>query len=260
MKDSKEIIVEALRGIEVKHGCRVLFAVESGSRAWGFASPDSDYDVRGVYIKPLDRYLRLHDDAQDSIVESLPDDLDISLWDLRKALFQMGKSNASFLEWLGSPIRYKDDGMIATLHALKTDCFNPTHVAYHYASMFRKAMEARNIDGTIRIKKLCYALRASLCVLYTMREEKMPPTPFADVLESVSLTQTEREAIRDLLAKKEIALESDVVVPDTRLADLLADRYESLALHSWRKTRADAEAYSKLERLFRDCVLHEQVR
>ena len=254
MKDSKVQIAGAIEAIEARHGCHVLFAVESGSRAWGFASPDSDYDVRGVYVKPLDWYLQLRSDVPDTIVENLPGDMDVSFWDLRKALVQMSKSNVSFLEWLGSPIVYKDSGLIAALNALKTDCFNPTHVAYHYASMFRKAMEARNEDGTIRIKKLCYALRASLCLKYAMTVEEMPPTPFADVLESVSLASDERDAIREVLARKECALESDVIVPDARLASLLVDRYDSIASHPWRKNVTDAEAYDRLEHIFRNCV------
>jgi len=254
MKDSNAKIAEAVKEIEVRHGCRVLFAVESGSRAWGFASPDSDYDVRGVYVKPLDRYLQLKDDAQDTIVEALPDEIDVSLWDLRKALLQMAKSNASFLEWLGSPIIYRDDGLVATLNTLKTDCFNPMHVAYHYASMFRKAMEARNTDGTIRIKKLCYALRASLCLRYVMAVEEMPPTPFADVLERVTLATAERDAICEVLAKKEGAVESDVIAPDARLANLLADRYDSIVSHSWRKGGVTDDAYARLEEIFRDYV------
>ena len=254
MKDSKPTIAEAVKAIELRYGCRVLFAVESGSRAWGFASPDSDYDVRGVYVRPLDWYLQLNDDAQDTIVEALPDDIDVSLWDLRKALLQMTKSNASFFEWLGSPIIYRDDGLIATLNKLKADCFNPVHVAYHYASMFRKAMEARNADGSIRIKKLCYALRASLCLRYAMDVEEMPPTTFADVLERVTLDLDGREAIREVLARKERALESDVIVPDARLANLLADRYDSIASHCWRKNETADNAYPRLEQLFRDYV------
>ena len=254
MKDSKKTITDAIKSIEERHGCRVLFAIESGSRAWGFASPDSDYDVRGVYVNPLDWYLQLKDDAQDTIVEALPDDIDVSLWDLRKALRQMTKSNASFFEWLGSPIIYKDDGMISMLNALKSECFNPTHVAYHYASMFRKAMEARNADGSILIKKLCYALRASLCLRYVMDVENMPPTPFADVLERVALDPGEREAIREVLAQKGSARESDVIVSDARLANLLVDRYDSIASHPWRKNGTAGEAYAKLEQLFRDYV------
>ena len=254
MKDSKKTITDAIKSIEERDGCRVLFAIESGSRAWGFASPDSDYDVRGVYVNPLDWYLQLKDDAQDTIVEALPDDIDVSLWDLRKALLQMAKSNASFFEWLGSPIIYKDDGTISLLNALKSECFNPTHVAYHYASMFRKAMEARNAGGSIRIKKLCYALRASLCLKYVMAVEDMPPTPFADVLGRVALDPGEREEIREVLAKKESALESDVIVPDVRLANLLEDRYDSIASHCWRKTVSAGGAYGNLEQIFRDYV------
>ncbi|MCR5751595.1 MAG: nucleotidyltransferase domain-containing protein [Kiritimatiellae bacterium] len=250
----KERVAAALRDIESRHGCRVLFAVESGSRAWGFASPDSDYDVRGVFVKPLDWYLQLKSDVPDTIVEELPCDIDVSLWDLRKALLQMTKSNASFLEWLGSPIVYRDDGLIAALNELKDGCFNPAHVAYHYASMFRKAMEARNEDGTIRIKKLCYALRANLCLKYAMAVEEMPPTPFADVLESVSLASDELDAIREVLARKETALESDVIFPDARLVGLLVDRYDSIAVHPWRKGGIAGDVYARLEHLFVDTV------
>ena len=250
----KERVAAALRDIESRHGCRVLFAVESGSRAWGFASPDSDYDVRGVFVKPLDWYLQLKSDVPDTIIEELPGDIDVSLWDLRKALLQMAKSNASFLEWLGSPIIYRDCGIIAALNELKADCVNPAHVAFHYASMFRKAMEARNEDGTIRIKKLCYALRAALCLRYAMAVEKMPPTPFADVLAGTELEADELAAIREVLVQKEHALESDTVTPDARLADLLVDRYDSVAAHPWRKHGVSSDAYSKLEEIFRAYV------
>ena len=254
----KERVSAALRDIESRHGCRVLFAVESGSRAWGFASPDSDYDVRGVFVKPLDWYLQLKSYVPDTIVEELPGEIDVSLWDLRKALLQMAKSNASFLEWLGSPIIYRDCGIIAALNELKADCVNPAHVAYHYASMFRKAMEAQNEDGTIRIKKLCYALRAALCLRYAMDLEEMPPTPFADVLAGTELKVDELAAIRGVLAQKEHALESDTVTPDARLAGLLADRYDSVAAHPWRKHGVSGDAYTKLEEIFRAYVKNEQ--
>ena len=248
----------ALRDIESRHGCRVLFAVESGSRAWGFASPDSDYDVRGVFVKPLDWYLQLKSDVPDTIVEEHPGDIDVSLWDLRKALLQMAKSNAPFLEWLGSPIIYRDCGIIVALDMLKATCVNPAHVAYHYASMFRKAMEARNEEGTIRIKKLCYALRAALCLRYTMAIEKMPPTPFADVLAETELAPDELYAIREVLAKKEHALESDTMTPDARLADLLTDGYDSVAAHPWRRHGVSSDACTKLEEIFRAYVKNEQ--
>ena len=250
----KARIGQALCEIEAQHGCRVLFAVESGSRAWGFASADSDYDVRGVYVKPLDWYLQLKTDLPDTIDKNLPGDLDVSLWDLRKALLQMAKSNASFLEWLGSPIVYRDCGMLGQLNEMKSGCFNAVHVAFHYASMFRHAMSSGTEDGFLPIKKLCYALRAGLCLRYVMDFEKMPPTKFSDVLAVVHLSPEERTAIQEVLAQKASARESDAVVPDCRLGDILTDRYESLNAHSWRAQGRDATSYDRLEAFFRDVV------
>lgn len=257
-EDYKVKISAALSEMESRHDCWILFAVESGSRAWGFASPDSDYDIRGVFIRPLDWYLQLKSNDSDTIVEELSGDIDVSLWDLRKALSQMSKSNASFLEWLGSPIVYRDDGLLGILNELKSECVNPKHIAYHYASMFRKAIEARNCDGTISIKKLCYSLRAAICLRYVMDVGEMPPTVFSDVIESVKISERERAAIREVLSQKERAKESDVVMPDHRLVDLLMDRYDAISNHVWRKQGITRDAYAKLEDLFRGYVKNEQ--
>ena len=104
----REEIEYALRALEVETGCRVLHACESGSRAWGFASRDSDWDVRFVFVWPRDSYLRVHLPAS-TLTRQLPGDLDLSGWDLRMALSHFAKSNASFLEWLGSPMVYWQD-------------------------------------------------------------------------------------------------------------------------------------------------------
>jgi predicted nucleotidyltransferase len=244
-------IIKSLKDVEERHGCKILFAVESGSRAWGFASSDSDYDIRGVYVKPLDWYLQLRSDVPDTINESLQNDIDVSLWDIRKALFQMAKSNASFMEWLDSPIVYMDYGLLATLNEIENKCINPIHVAYHYASMFRHAMAAKGDAGTIPLKKLCYALRASLCLRYVMEEEQMPPTKFEDVLNKVDLSQKERDAISTVLAQKEISHEGDLINIENALEDLLEDRYESLSAHKWSRNGTERKVETILESLFR---------
>ncbi|MEM6906851.1 MAG: nucleotidyltransferase domain-containing protein, partial [Pseudomonadota bacterium] len=97
-------IMAKLTGIERDFGVRILFAIESGSRAWGFPSPDSDYDVRFVYVHPTDWYLSLTP-GRDVIELPIRDDLDIGGWDLRKALNLLLKPNPVMLEWLSSPIR-----------------------------------------------------------------------------------------------------------------------------------------------------------
>ncbi len=105
-----------------------------------------------------------------------------------------------------------------------------------------------------REQGLCYALRAALCLRYAMAVEKMPPTRFADVLAGTELEADELAAIREVLAQKERALESDTVTQDARLADLLADRYDSVAAHPWHKHGVSSDAYAKLEDVFRSYV------
>ena len=106
MRDIITEINEKLDEIERKEGVKILHAVESGSRAWGFASPDSDYDVRFVYVRPKEDYLRL-DEPRDVIEWQLDEVLDINGWDLKKALGQFARGNATLFEWSESPVVYK---------------------------------------------------------------------------------------------------------------------------------------------------------
>ncbi len=246
-------IIDALRNEEVRRNCRILASVESGSRAWGFASPDSDYDVRAIYVEPLDSYLGLEESRADTWNAMLPDDLDIAAWDLRKALRQLLKSNASLLEWIGSPIIYSDSGLIDRLASFGSRTFNPAHVAFHYASMFRHAVEDRTPDGMMSVKKLCYALRASAAVLWVMRFETMPPAEFAKTLDGLSLPATVRRAVDELLELKSRAAEKDRVVPSEKLADMLKDRYEDVAGMTWKRTLEPlSRVREEMERLFAD--------
>ena len=102
-------------------------------------------------------------------------------------------------------------------------------------------------------ERIAAALRAALCLRYAMAVEEMPPTQFVDVLAGTELKAEELDAIRGVLAQKEHALESDTVTPDARLADLLADRYDSVAAHPWRKHGVPGGTYAKLEQLFKSC-------
>jgi uncharacterized protein len=106
--DIRSDILDRLLAIEAEHGVRALYACESGSRGWGFASPDSDYDVRFIYVHPLPWYLRVS--AQRDVIEvPISDELDINGWELRKALSLLKKGNATLIEWLDSPVVYRAD-------------------------------------------------------------------------------------------------------------------------------------------------------
>jgi predicted nucleotidyltransferase len=105
MCDVHQQILEELKRIEKEEGVRILYACESGSRAWGFPSKDSDYDVRFIYIRPVDWYVSIYD-KRDVIERPISDMLDINGWDLRKALNLFRKSNPPLLEWLKSTMPF----------------------------------------------------------------------------------------------------------------------------------------------------------
>src|SRR5438105_459905 len=128
-------IQRELDRIETEQNVRILYAVESGSRAWGFDSPDSDYDVRFIYIRPVREYLRVSP-PRDVIELPITETLDVNGWDIYKALELYRKSNPPLLEWLNSPIVYREKGELAAdLRRLARDYFSPLRMTYHYLSM-----------------------------------------------------------------------------------------------------------------------------
>ena len=133
-----KLILEQLSHIEADRDVRILYAVESGSRAWGFASRNSDYDVRFVYIHKPEWYLSIRD-RRDVFEQPIDNDIDISGWDLRKALVLFSRSNPPLLEWLNSPIIYKDNfGLARKLGELLAQTFYPQRCLYHYFHMAQR--------------------------------------------------------------------------------------------------------------------------
>lgn len=158
-------IESRLDAIERHDDVRLLMAVESGSRAWGFPSPDSDYDVRFVYVRPRDWYLRLRP-GRDVIETPIEDDIDLNGWDVRKALDLLLRSNAVISEWVESPIRYRtDDPIVVGLRALADDVLDARALGHHYASLGTNAAERwLDGDGDVPVKRYFYALRPALAI------------------------------------------------------------------------------------------------
>ena len=130
----KDLIVSELKKIEAEYNVRILLAVESGSRAWGFASPDSDYDVRFIYVRPKEDYLRL-EEVRDVIELPINDELDINGWDLQKALRLLYKSNPTLFEWFSSPIVYMETAFADRFRSIMTEYFSSKKSLYHYISI-----------------------------------------------------------------------------------------------------------------------------
>jgi predicted nucleotidyltransferase len=161
-----ELIQQEITNIEQKNQVQVLYACESGSRAWGFASPDSDYDVRFIYMQPRENYLSIRE-RKDVIELPINQDLDINGWDIRKALQLFLKSNGPLYEWLQSPIVYKEEtGFAEELRRLMPDYFSLRAGCHHYYSMARNSFENDLQSDLVKLKKYFYSLRPALACMW----------------------------------------------------------------------------------------------
>ena len=199
----REQVLASLKDIEARHDVRVLFACESGSRGWGFASPDSDYDVRFIYVHRLPWYLTVHP-QRDVIELPISGELDVNGWDLRKALGLLAESNPTLIEWLRSPIVYREEAeTMARFRALATEQFSNVRGWHHYASMAKKNFREHLRGETVRYKKYLYVLRPLLAARWIREHGSAPPMRFAE------LAQHTLDAARDaaLIAEIDALLE-----------------------------------------------------
>jgi uncharacterized protein len=180
----RAMILGCLRDIEAEHDVRVLFACESGSRGWGFASPDSDYDVRFVYVNRLDWYLTV-EPGRDVIEQPISGELDVNGWDLRKALKLLRASNPVLLEWLRSPILYLHDEPLASrLRTLTEQHLSFDRAYYHYVSMAKKNCREHLLGERVRYKKYLYVLRPLLAARWIREGRGAPPMVFAELAQA----------------------------------------------------------------------------
>ncbi|MFC0780053.1 DNA polymerase beta superfamily protein [Flavobacterium sp. HJSW_4] len=177
----KEKILEKLKEIEKQKDIEILFAAESGSRAWGFASPDSDYDIRFIYKHKLDYYLSLWE-KPDVIEFMTEEDFDGSGWDLRKSVRLLAKSSASLIEWLYSPIvYYENEDFVKQMREIAKECFSPIAVLHHYLGTTKNFMEVCEMEE-VKLKSYFYALRTALAGKWIIENRTFPPVAFADLL------------------------------------------------------------------------------
>lgn len=210
--DIEQQIQSLLSEIEQKHKISIILAIESGSRAWGFPSKDSDYDIRFIYHHEQERYLSVFE-QRDVIDTVFIGDLDAGGWDIKKCLQLMNKGNAPLLEWLGSPIIYRQNKSKADLlRKLGTDSFNPKPIFYHYLSLAKKkVLDERTKTNT---KSYLYALRALLCAKWIQEFETIPPVEF-ELLRQRYLDEglLKKELLELLRAKKDMTEKDQYTIP-----------------------------------------------
>ncbi len=205
-------VCSKLAALERDHAVRVLYACESGSRAWGFASPDSDYDVRFVYVHRRDWYLSVRE-RRDVVEMPLEGDLDVSGWELRKALRLLRKSNPSLLEWFGSPFVYRQDpAFAAEFRQVAAAYTSPQRCFVHYLHMafgnWRSYLKDRE---EVKLKKYLYVLRPLLACRWVERGLGPVPVVFQKLVDAVLDEAPVREELAALLERKQANDESAVV-------------------------------------------------
>ena len=207
MRDILREIQEKLDEIEKKENVRILHAVESGSRSWGFASPDSDYDVRFVYVRPKEAYLSI-DEPRDVIEYQLDEVLDINGWDLKKALKLFAKGNATLFEWSGSPVVYRTTPEWEKIREASKQYFSEKTAVCHYYGTAKSTYVDYLQGEKVRYKKYFYALRPLLAAEYIEKYHEAPPVLFDDLLK-MELSTEFRMALDELLEIKKRTTEKE---------------------------------------------------
>jgi len=198
----KEKILAEIKKIEEQYEVKVCLAVESGSRAWGFPSKDSDYDVRFIYVHQKDWYLSI-DQKREVIELPINDLLDINGWEIRKALKLFRKSNPPLMEWLHSGIvYYQAFSLVDQLKAIQNQVFLPQSALYHYLNMAKGNFRDYLRGDHVKIKKYFYVLRPVLACLWIERYNTVPPIEFQVLVEELLEEGNLKQEILTLLARK----------------------------------------------------------
>jgi len=216
-----------LTEIEKEHNVVILQAIESGSRAWGFPSPDSDYDVRFIYAHPRDWYLQLTEE-RDVIELPINDELDIAGWDLRKAFNLANKGNAVIQEWMISPIAYRQSVSHARLSGLIEKAFSPITAYHHYRSMAKKAFVDIEQSEQKKLKSFFYFARATLSAKWIVERQTMPSIVFSELVEGLIDDVDMLDDIAQLIERKGFELEKSLLEVPPNIYGSLSSTFKSL--------------------------------
>ncbi|WP_327144711.1 nucleotidyltransferase domain-containing protein [Nocardia sp. NBC_01327] len=218
-----------LARIEREHRVTVRLAIESGSRAWGFPSPDSDYDCRFVYVGHLDDYLTPWP-GRDVIETPLIGLLDVNGWDLVKALRLLVRGNAVLIEWVMSPIVYSGDPQfLAELRDLAGAVADRDRVARHYLHLGGR--QWRLFDESRSLKKVFYSLRPAMALrwLHEHSDKAVAPMHLPTLLDECELPTEFVESVAELTELKSRTREMGSGGVPAPIAEFIAAEFERAA-------------------------------
>lgn len=220
-----ERILNSLKEIEKQKGIRILFACETGSRAWGFPSPDSDYDIRFIYRHEKDWYLQLG--HRKDTVEAMINDLDISGWDLRKSLLLLKKSNTALIERFQSPVEYYiEPGFKDSFCKLIEQYYSPTAVFFHHYSLAVKFWEDLKDKQEFKLKSYFYLLRSLLSCNWIVQDSTVLPMHIEGLMKYVD--KENQQMIRGLIELKSGVEESYLHRKEDAMQRLILNLFEEI--------------------------------
>lgn len=240
--------------IEREEHVRILYACESGSRAWGFASPDSDYDVRFFYLHAPEWYISI-DDKRDVIERPIDADLiGLGGWDIRKALRLFRKSDPPLVEWLDSPVVYREAlsngvNLATELREMLPQYFSPRAAFHHYFSLARNTVESELSGDTVKVKKYFYALRPLLACLWIEQGFGVPPMTFERLIARTALPDAVSQAIADLLERKRRVSELGVEPKNLTLAEFIETELLRLSTSAFARKQSSLQPVAAETRL-----------
>lgn len=241
--------------IEKEKDIKILLACETGSRAWGFPSPDSDYDIRVIYVKRCNWYLSLHE-GTDSFTKMLDEnEIDISGWELRKSLRLLMKSNAPMLERIQSPIVYMCDSLfLSEINLLSDNAYSKISTMHHYLSMAKKFIESLSTDSPYKLKTFFYALRSSIACLWILNHDKKPPIEFKIMLTQLEIAPQLIARINTLIELKATISESYMHKGENEIIEYMKKIVEKAEL-SFKSLPGNKIEIDRFNTLFRQFIL-----
>jgi predicted nucleotidyltransferase len=225
----REKVKEHLKEIEMKHEVKIIHAIESGSRSWGFPSPDSDFDVRFIYVHRKDWYLQVF--AERDVIEvPISDELDIAGWDLKKTMYLAAKGNVVVHEWLNTPIIYQSHTKLYNeLKSHIDKSFNSQAAFHHYRSMAKRALHDVKEQKEVKLKRFFYFMRALLSARWILRNNSMPSVEFEYLLLNTDIEPNYIEEIKNLIVLKSNMMESERLVIDEKLINYVETLFGNLS-------------------------------
>lgn len=250
-------IIKTLKEVEDANNVKVLFAIESGSRGWGFASDDSDYDCRFIYVNKYEYYLSI-DDKKDVIEIPVDEIYDVSGWDLKKSLLLLRKSNPPILEWISSPIVYMENqGFIKKFRNLANKCFKVKPSMYHYINLAKRFyVDVLGKDKT-KIKSYFYIIRPVFACKYIMENNTIPPMELEKIRNNISVPEKINIILDRLLEQKKKVNEKELIDKESVLLDYIREELIVLSKYADEYKETNKTNTDELDIFFRKVLKSE---